>query len=96
MEGIKGGKEGEGGNREINLEKRRGEKRRLIEVGWDWCLTNPKDPSSFGSFSSDIIPDTVYLLARMPGIVLYNRRWSLGSDDILIPAAFLALVHTIW
>ena len=32
----------------------------------------------------------------MPGIVLYNRRWALGSDDILLPAVALALVHIIW
>ena len=32
----------------------------------------------------------------MPGIVLYNRRWALGSDDILLPAVALALVHMIW
>ena len=33
---------------------------------------------------------------KMPGIVLYNRRWALGSDDILLPAVVLALVHVVW
>ena len=32
----------------------------------------------------------------MPGIVLYNRRWALGSDDILLPAAVLATLHITW
>ena len=32
----------------------------------------------------------------MPGIVLYNRRWALGSDDILLPAAVLAALHITW
>ena len=32
----------------------------------------------------------------MPGIVLYNRRWALGSDDILLPAVVLAALHITW
>ncbi|XP_022246378.1 sn1-specific diacylglycerol lipase alpha-like isoform X2 [Limulus polyphemus] len=32
----------------------------------------------------------------MPGIVLFNRRWSVGSDDFVLPAIFLLLLHTVW
>ena len=33
---------------------------------------------------------------NMPGIVMFKRRWSVGSDDMVIAAAFLALLHFVW
>ncbi|NXV92892.1 DGLA lipase, partial [Calonectris borealis] len=32
----------------------------------------------------------------MPGIVVFRRRWSVGSDDLVLPAVFLFLLHTTW
>ncbi|XP_076247442.1 inactivation no afterpotential E isoform X4 [Calliopsis andreniformis] len=32
----------------------------------------------------------------MPGIVVFRRRWSVGSDDLVVPGAFLFLLHLIW
>ncbi|KAI7814408.1 diacylglycerol lipase-alpha isoform X1 [Triplophysa rosa] len=32
----------------------------------------------------------------MPGMVLFRRRWSVGSDDLVLPAFFLFIVHCIW
>ncbi|XP_074109664.1 inactivation no afterpotential E isoform X3 [Cotesia typhae] len=32
----------------------------------------------------------------MPGIVVFRRRWSVGSDDLVVPGAFLSIVHIIW
>lgn len=32
----------------------------------------------------------------MPGIVIFNRRWSAGSDDFVVPGAFLFILHTVW
>ncbi|XP_057331242.1 diacylglycerol lipase-alpha isoform X3 [Microplitis mediator] len=32
----------------------------------------------------------------MPGIVVFRRRWSVGSDDLVVPGAFLCIVHIIW
>ncbi|XP_007885645.2 diacylglycerol lipase-alpha [Callorhinchus milii] len=32
----------------------------------------------------------------MPGIVIFRRRWSVGSDDLVLPGIFLFLVHTTW
>uniref|UniRef100_A0A8C2INF5 Diacylglycerol lipase-alpha n=1 Tax=Cyprinus carpio TaxID=7962 RepID=A0A8C2INF5_CYPCA len=32
----------------------------------------------------------------MPGMVLFRRRWSVGSDDLVLPAFFLFLLHCIW
>uniref|UniRef100_A0A8D0H6K1 Diacylglycerol lipase-alpha n=1 Tax=Sphenodon punctatus TaxID=8508 RepID=A0A8D0H6K1_SPHPU len=32
----------------------------------------------------------------MPGIVVFRRRWSVGSDDLVLPATFLFLLHTTW
>ncbi|XP_076382439.1 inactivation no afterpotential E isoform X3 [Megalopta genalis] len=32
----------------------------------------------------------------MPGIVVFRRRWSVGSDDLVVPGAFLFVVHLIW
>ncbi|XP_048118549.1 diacylglycerol lipase-alpha isoform X1 [Alosa alosa] len=34
--------------------------------------------------------------AVMPGMVLFRRRWSVGSDDLVLPALFLFLLHSIW
>ena len=32
----------------------------------------------------------------MPGIVLFQRRWSFGSDDLVVPAVVLLLLHIAW
>jgi sn1-specific diacylglycerol lipase len=32
----------------------------------------------------------------MPGIVVFRRRWSVGSDDLVVPGAFLFLLHLFW
>ncbi|XP_015123035.1 sn1-specific diacylglycerol lipase alpha isoform X2 [Diachasma alloeum] len=32
----------------------------------------------------------------MPGIVVFRRRWSVGSDDLVVPGAFLLVLHLIW
>ncbi|KAL0280575.1 UNVERIFIED_CONTAM: hypothetical protein PYX00_001834 [Menopon gallinae] len=32
----------------------------------------------------------------MPGIVAFQRRWSVGSDDLVVPGLFLFFVHLIW
>ncbi|XP_015434620.1 PREDICTED: sn1-specific diacylglycerol lipase alpha [Dufourea novaeangliae] len=32
----------------------------------------------------------------MPGIVAFRRRWGVGSDDLVVPGAFLFILHLIW
>ncbi|XP_034235301.1 sn1-specific diacylglycerol lipase alpha isoform X2 [Thrips palmi] len=32
----------------------------------------------------------------MPGLVIFRRRWSVGSDDLVVPAAILCVVHLAW
>lgn len=32
----------------------------------------------------------------MPGIVLFQRRWVFGSDDLVVPAVLLLLLHIAW
>ena len=32
----------------------------------------------------------------MPGLVLFDRRWAVGSDDCIVPATLLSLTHTVW
>uniref|UniRef100_A0A3B3TD97 Diacylglycerol lipase-alpha n=1 Tax=Paramormyrops kingsleyae TaxID=1676925 RepID=A0A3B3TD97_9TELE len=32
----------------------------------------------------------------MPGMVMFRRRWSVGSDDLVLPAFFLFLLHSAW
>ena len=32
----------------------------------------------------------------MPGIVVFQRRWSVGSDDLIVPASFLIAFHFLW
>ena len=32
----------------------------------------------------------------MPGIIVFQRRWSVGSDDLFAPASFLVIFHLIW
>ncbi|RWS12438.1 sn1-specific diacylglycerol lipase alpha-like isoform X5 [Dinothrombium tinctorium] len=32
----------------------------------------------------------------MPGIIIFSRRWSVGSDDFIIPAIVLLTIHSIW
>ncbi|CAB1339284.1 unnamed protein product [Coregonus sp. 'balchen'] len=34
--------------------------------------------------------------AVMPGMVMFRRRWSVGSDDLVLPALFLFLLHCVW
>ncbi|XP_037938608.1 diacylglycerol lipase-alpha isoform X2 [Teleopsis dalmanni] len=31
----------------------------------------------------------------MPGLVVFRRRWSVGSDDLVVPGAFLLAIHFI-
>lgn len=33
---------------------------------------------------------------QMPGLVVFRRRWSVGSDDLVVPGAFLLALHFIW
>ncbi|KAL4232804.1 hypothetical protein ACF0H5_007490 [Mactra antiquata] len=32
----------------------------------------------------------------MPGIVVFGRRWSVGSDDLVVPALPLVIIHLAW
>ncbi|XP_012217030.1 diacylglycerol lipase-alpha isoform X1 [Linepithema humile] len=32
----------------------------------------------------------------MPGIVVFRRRWSVGSDDLVVPGFVLFIFHLIW
>ncbi|KAL3270811.1 hypothetical protein HHI36_021333 [Cryptolaemus montrouzieri] len=32
----------------------------------------------------------------MPGLVAFRRRWSVGSDDLVVPGVFLFTMHFIW
>ncbi|XP_012940156.1 diacylglycerol lipase-alpha [Aplysia californica] len=32
----------------------------------------------------------------MPGIVVFRRRWSVGSDDLVVPMIFMIAVHVSW
>lgn len=32
----------------------------------------------------------------MPGLIVFRRRWSVGSDDLVVPGAFLFTIHLIW
>ncbi|XP_067105601.1 diacylglycerol lipase-alpha [Osmerus mordax] len=32
----------------------------------------------------------------MPGMVMFRRRWSVGSDDLVLPALFLFVLHCVW
>ncbi|XP_063219967.1 diacylglycerol lipase-alpha isoform X2 [Bacillus rossius redtenbacheri] len=32
----------------------------------------------------------------MPGLVAFRRRWSVGSDDLVVPGAFLFFLHAAW
>ncbi|XP_051162708.1 diacylglycerol lipase-alpha isoform X2 [Leptopilina boulardi] len=32
----------------------------------------------------------------MPGIVVFQRRWSVGSDDLVVPGGFLFILHFVW
>ena len=32
----------------------------------------------------------------MPGLVMFGRRWSFGSDDLVVPTIVIALLHTAW
>ena len=32
----------------------------------------------------------------MPGIVLFRRRWAVGSDDMVVASVFLTMLHLLW
>ncbi|XP_055888225.1 diacylglycerol lipase-alpha-like isoform X3 [Biomphalaria glabrata] len=32
----------------------------------------------------------------MPGVVVFGRRWSIGSDDLVVPMIFMIVVHSAW
>ena len=32
----------------------------------------------------------------MPGLVLFNRKWNLASDDLFFPACYGVGVHALW
>lgn len=32
----------------------------------------------------------------MPGIIAFQRRWSVGSDDLVVPGLFLFSIHLVW
>ncbi|XP_018908023.2 diacylglycerol lipase-alpha isoform X1 [Bemisia tabaci] len=32
----------------------------------------------------------------MPGLVVFRRRWSVGSDDLVVPGVFLFTLHVTW
>jgi sn1-specific diacylglycerol lipase len=32
----------------------------------------------------------------MPGLVVFKRRWSVGSDDLVVPGVFLFIIHLSW
>jgi len=32
----------------------------------------------------------------MPGLVMFGRRWSFGSDDLVVPTIVLVLLHSAW
>ncbi len=32
----------------------------------------------------------------MPGLVIFKRRWAVGSDDLVVPATILFTIHFIW
>ncbi|EFX72758.1 hypothetical protein DAPPUDRAFT_58603 [Daphnia pulex] len=32
----------------------------------------------------------------MPGIIVFQRRWGVGSDDLVVPGISLTLLHAIW
>ena len=64
--------------------------------GWTWtesvfCIARVRDNRQW--------INGVYFVcfrAVMPGMVLFRRRWSVGSDDLVLPALFLFLLHSIW
>lgn len=35
-------------------------------------------------------------LFQMPGLIVFHRRWSVGSDDLVVPGVFLFTIHLIW
>ncbi|KAI1301230.1 Diacylglycerol lipase-alpha [Halotydeus destructor] len=32
----------------------------------------------------------------MPGLIVFKRRWAVGSDDLIVPGIFLLVVHSCW
>ncbi|KAL7854400.1 hypothetical protein SRHO_G00165900 [Serrasalmus rhombeus] len=43
-----------------------------------------------------LVWDKIKKWAVMPGMVMFRRRWSVGSDDLVLPALFLFILHCIW
>lgn len=39
---------------------------------------------------------SMWRIFQMPGLIVFRRRWSVGSDDLVVPGAFLFIVHLIW
>ena len=48
------------------------------------------------NWCEDISDEVPSWSLRMPGLILYNRRWSVGSDDCIIPAFILSTTHLVW
>ena len=42
------------------------------------------------------ILEFTWISGIMPGIVVFKRRWSMGSDDMFVPAMFLVFLHFVW
>ncbi|KAL6468545.1 hypothetical protein MHYP_G00220690 [Metynnis hypsauchen] len=63
----------------------------------DWLETLIGSLSMCG-WSSGLILASSGLVRRavMPGMVMFRRRWSVGSDDLVLPALFLFILHCIW
>lgn len=38
----------------------------------------------------------LFFPCRMPGVIIFRRRWSVGSDDFVVPGLFLFTIHLIW
>lgn len=32
----------------------------------------------------------------MPGVIIFGRRWSVGSDDFVVPGLVLFSIHLAW
>ncbi|XP_072164753.1 diacylglycerol lipase-alpha-like [Diadema setosum] len=32
----------------------------------------------------------------MPGLIALGRRWSVGSDDLVIPSTIFLVIHVVW
>ena len=62
---------------------------------WSWC----RAPSSYSALIGQhrvMWLNTEFWLVSMPGLVLYDRRWGVGSDDCIVPASMLSVTHLVW